>query len=86
MGPFLIHGTKLSVVELFVVNGGVDHGTGNIISHSPVYIKGYVAPSFSVVTKRSVIVEGNNYSYTARDELAAGTFSLIHNAVTFELD
>ena len=65
-GALIINGYNLEVVDLLIIKGDVDKKTGNVRSNSPVHVKGYVQPGFTLESKKDIIVEQNVEDATVR--------------------
>ena len=58
-GAFTIYGNTLSIADCIVVDGDVDHRTGNVHAQTNVTVKGYVTPGFSLEAEGDVTVNEN---------------------------
>lgn len=65
-GALIIDGLRLSVVELLVLVGDLDHHTGNVRCDLPVHIKGDIVAGFVLESRKDVIVDRNVEDATLR--------------------
>jgi len=59
-GALSVRGSKVSVVDLYVLEGNVDHQTGSLrFNTGSVHVRGSVCPRFSVRAADDIFVDGN---------------------------